>query len=164
MKTHWTGRVVTDTRGDAGAIILSDADAAYDDLKDWLHDYYETDDDEAECLSEHLTAPVLTDEAREYAMGLFGLSVEFDSKWSAEHSAEAVYEYMQDRGEQVTKGRTSVSLGTVSLALGDDRGTSGDEALAGAWWRCGDEGEGWITDEADIEIAAEYLRAVAHEN
>lgn len=25
-------------------------------------------------------------------------------------------------------------------------------------------GEGWITDEADIEIAAEYLHAVAHEN
>lgn len=91
-------------------------------------------------------------------MGLFGLSVKFDSEWSAERSAEAVYEYMQNLGEPVTKGRTSVSLGMASLALGDDRGTSGDEALAGAWWRCGDEGEGWITDEADVEIAA------AHEN
>ena len=66
-------------------------------LEDWLHDYYEIDDEEAECLSEHFTA-----EAREYA----------------------------------------------SLALGDDR----DEA----WWRCG--------DEDDIEIAAEYLYAAAHEN
>jgi len=42
--------------------------------------------------------------------------------------------------------------------------TRGDGALAGAWWRCGDEGEGWITDEADVEIAAEYLYAAAHEN
>lgn len=56
---------------------------------------------------------------------------------------------------------TSVSLGTASLALGDDRGESGDEALAGAWWRCGDEGEGWITD---VEIAAEYLYAAVYEN
>ena len=58
---------------------------------------------------------------------------------------------MQGRGEPVTMGPTS-------LALGDDR----DEALAGAWWKCGDEGEGWITDEADVEIAAEYLYAAAH--
>ena len=85
MKTQWTGRVVTDTIGDAGAIILSDESTAYDDLKDWLLDYYEIDDDEAECL-------------------------------------------------------------------------------AGAWWRCGDESEGWITDEADVEIAAEYLYAAAYEN
>lgn len=48
MKTQWTGRVVTDTRGDEST--------AYEDLKDWLLDYYEIDDDEAECLSEHLTA------------------------------------------------------------------------------------------------------------
>lgn len=164
MKTQWTGRVVTDTRGDAGAIILDDESTARVALEDWLHDYYEIDDDEAECLSEHLTAPVLTDEARRYAMGLFGLSVEFDSEWSAERSAEAIYEYMQDRGEPVTMGRTSVSLGMASLALGDDRGESGDEALAGAWWRCGDEGEGWIWDDADVEIAAEYLYAAAHEN
>lgn len=157
----WTGRVVTDTRGDAGAIILDDESTAYDNLKDWLLDYYDIDDDEAEYLSEHLTAAVLTDEARQYAMGL---AVEFDSEWSAEHSAEAIYEYMKDRGEPVTKGRTSVSLGTASLALGDDRGEHGDEALAGAWWRCGDEGEGWITDEADVEIAAEYLYAAAYEN
>lgn len=46
----WTGRVVTDTRGDAGAVIRSDADTAYDDLKDWLHDYYDIDVEEAECL------------------------------------------------------------------------------------------------------------------
>lgn len=164
MKTQWTGRVVTDTRGDAGAVVLSDESTAYDDLKDWLLDYYDIDVEEAKCLSEHLTAPVLTAEAREYASGLFGLSVEFDGEWSAEHSAEAIYEYMQDRGESVTMSRTAVSLGTASLALGDDRGESGDEALAGAWWRCGDEGAGWITDEADVEIAAEYLYAAAHEN
>lgn len=160
----WAGRVVTDTRGDAGAVVLNTESTARVVLEDWLHDYYDIDDDEAECLSEHLTAVVLTDEARQYAMGLFGLSVEFDSEWSAERSAKAVYEYMQDRGEPVTKGATSVSLGTASLALGDDRGESGDEALAGAWWRCGDEAEGWITDEADVEIAAEYLYAAAYEN
>lgn len=66
--------------------------------------------------------------------------------------------------EPVTMSRTAVSLGAASLALGDYRGESGDEALAGAWWRCGDDGEGWITDEADVEIAAEYLRAVAGKN
>ena len=119
---------------------------------------------EAECVSEHLTASVLAEEARQYAAGLCGLAVEFDSEWSVERSAEAIYEYMQDRGEPVTTSRTSVSLGAVSLVLGDDRGESGDEALAGAWWRCGDEGEGWIADEADIEIAAEYLYAAAYEN
>nr|DAR88316.1 MAG TPA: hypothetical protein [Caudoviricetes sp.] len=27
-----------------------------------------------------------------------------------------------------------------------------------------DEAEGWIIDEADVEIAAEYLYAAAHEN
>lgn len=161
---EWTGRVVTDTRGDAGAIILSDESTARVVLEDWLHDYYDIDDDEAELVVAGLCAPVLTDEARKYAMGLFGLSVEFDSEWSAEYSAEAIYEYMRDRGEPVTKGATSVSLETASPALGDDRGESGDEALAGAWWRCGDDGEGWITDEADIEIAAEYLYTAAYEN
>lgn len=162
--SEWTGRVVTDEMGTAGSIVLDDEYTARVVLEDWLHDYYEIDDDEAACLSEHLCAPVLTDEARQYAAGLFGLSVEFDSEWSAERSAEAIYEYMQDRGEPVTMSRTAVSLGTASLALGDDRGESGDEALAGAWWRCGDEGEGWITDDADVEIAAEYLYAAAYEN
>lgn len=157
MTTQWTGRAVTDTRGDAGAIILDEESTARVVLEDWLHDYYDIDDDEAE----HLCAPVPTDEAGQYAMGLFGLSVEFDGEWSAERSAEAIYEYVRDRGEPVTEGATSASLGTVSPVLGDDRG---DEALAGAWWRCGDEGEGWITDEADVEIAAEYLYAAAHEN
>lgn len=80
----WTGRVVTDTRGDEST--------AYEDLKDWLHDYYDIDVEEAECLSEHLCAPVMTDEARQYAMGLFGLSVEFDSEWSAEYLYAAAYE------------------------------------------------------------------------
>ena len=47
---------------------------------------------------------------------------------------------------------TAGSIGAMSLAL------------AGTWWKCGDEGEGWITDEADMRDAAEYLRAVAHEN
>jgi len=156
MKTQWPGRVITDTKGDARAITLSDESTAYDDLKDWLHDYYDIDVEKAETV-----VAVLTDEARQYATGLFGLSAEFDSEWSAEHSAEALYEYMQGRGEPVTEDATSVSLGMASPALGDDRGTSGDEALAGAWWRCG---EGWITDEADVEIAAEYLYAAAHEN
>ena len=90
----WKNRTVTDT--------------ARVELEDWLHDYYEIDDDEAGCLSELLCAPVLTAEAREYAMGL---SVEFDSEWSAERSAEAIYEYMRDRGEPVTMSRTSLALG-----------------------------------------------------
>ena len=151
----WTGRVVTDTRGDAGVIILSDKSTACDDLKDWLLDYYDIDVEEAECLSEHLCAPVLTDEARQYAMSLFGLSVGF--------AGEEIYERLAQEGEPVTKSRTTVSLGTASLALGDDHGEHGDEALAGAWWRCGDEGESWITDEVHVEIAAEYLYAAAHD-
>jgi hypothetical protein len=158
---QWTSRVVTDKRGDAGSVVLDDESTARVVLEDWLHDYYEFDDDEAECLSEHLCAPVPTMEAREYAMGL---SVELDGEWSAERSAEAIYEYMQDRGEPVTMSRTAVSLGTASLALGDDRGESGDEALTGAWWKCGDEGEGRITEADDVEIAAGYLYAAAHEN
>lgn len=162
MMSEWTSRVVIDTRGDAGAVVLDDESTTRAVLEDWLHDYYEIDDDEAECLSEHLCAPRLTAEAREYASGLFGLSVELDGEWSAERSAEAVYEYVRDRGEPVTMSRTAVSLGAASLALGDDRGESGDAALAGAWWRCGDEG--WITDEADVEIAAECLHAAAYEN
>ena len=151
-----TSRVVTDTRGDAGAVVLDDESTARVVLEDWLHDCYGVNDDEAECLC----APVLTAETREYASGMFDLSVEFDSEWSAERSAKAIYEYMRDRGEPVTMSRTSVSLGGESLALGDDR----DEVPAGAWWRCGDEGEGWITEEANVEIAAEYLCAAAHEN
>lgn len=163
-RTQWASRVVTNTIGDAGTIILSDESAAYDDLKTWVMDYYTVDEAEAECLAEHLTASVLTAEAREYAMGLFGLEVEFDSEWSAERSAEAIYEYLEKEGEPVTMSRTAVSLGAVSLALGDDRGESGDEALAGARWRCTDGGFGWVWGEADIEVAAEYLRAVAGEN
>ena len=162
--SEWMSRVVTDTRGDAGAIVLVDESTAYADLKNRLLDYYDIDEDEAECLAEHLCAPVLTVGAREYAMGLFGLEAEFDGEWSAERSAEAIYERLAREGEPVTMSRTSVSLGAASLALGDDRGETGDEALAGAWWRCGDEGEGWITDEADAEIAAEHLYAAAHEN
>ena len=121
-RTRWTGRVVTDVIGNAGSVVLSDESTAQRDLEDWLHDYYEIDDDEAESLSENLTASVITGEAREYVAGLFGLEVAFDSEWSAERSAEAVFEYMQGRGE------------------------------------------GWISDEADVEIAAEYLYAAAHEN
>lgn len=157
MRTKWTSRVVTDTRGDSGAIVLEDESTAQKDLKDWMHDYYEIDE---ECLAEHLTATVLTDEAREYAMGLFGLRVELDGEWSAERSAQAVYDYLTDAGEPVTMSRTAVSLGMVTMSFGDDRGESGEEALAGAWWKCGDEGEGWITDEADVPEAAEYLKAV----
>ena len=44
----WTGRVVIDTRGTAGAITLSDESTAYEDLKDWLLDHYDIDVEEAE--------------------------------------------------------------------------------------------------------------------
>lgn len=43
--------------------------------------------------------------------------------------------------------------GDAGAIVLDDRGGHGDEALAGAWWRCG-----------DVEIAAEYLYAAAYEN
>lgn len=58
MKTQWTGRVVTDTRGDSGAIILDDESMARVVLEDWLLDYYEIDDDEAdvEIAAEYLYA------------------------------------------------------------------------------------------------------------
>ena len=82
----WNGRVVTDVVGNAGSVVLDEESTAQRDLEDWLHDYYEIDDDEA----------------RQYAMSLFGLSVEFDSEWSAEHSAEAIHEYMRGRGEPGT--------------------------------------------------------------
>ena len=164
MRTQWTSRVVTDTIGDAGAIVLDDESTAYDDLKTWVMDYYNMDEAEAECLAEHLTASVLTAEAREYALGLFGLEVEFDDEWSAERSAEAIYKRLAREGEPVTMSRTAVSLGAVSVALDDDRGESGDKALAGAWWRCTDGGVGQVRDEDDIEEAAEYLRAAAGEN
>lgn len=88
MRTRWNGQVVSDVVGNAGSVVLDDESTARRDLEDWLHDYYEIDDDEAETVAEHLTATVLT----------------------------------------------------------------------GAWWRCGG---GWITD---VEIAAEYLYAAAHEN
>ncbi len=50
----WTGRVVTD----AGAISLDDESTTYDDLKDWLLDYYIVDDAEAdvEIAAEYLYA------------------------------------------------------------------------------------------------------------
>lgn len=138
MRTEWTARTVTDVVGTAGSVVLDDESTAR--------------------VVDAATGSGITYEDDETLRG------GYDSEWSAERSAEMIYEYLRDRGEPVTKGRTSVSLGTASLALGDDRGENGDGALVGAWLRCGDEGEGWITDEDDIEIAAEYLRAVAHEN
>lgn len=51
---QWNGRVVTDTKGDAGAIILSDESTAYEDLKVWLLDYYDIDD--VEIAAEYLYA------------------------------------------------------------------------------------------------------------
>jgi hypothetical protein len=161
---EWTSRVVTDTIGDAGVIVLDDERAAYDDLRDWLMDYYDMDAEEAGRWAEELTASVLSAEAREFARGLFGIEVEFDGEWSAERSARAVYDYLASRDEAATMSRTSVSLGAMSLALGDDRGESGEEALAGSRWRCGRDGEGRIMDESDVREAAEYLRAVAGEN
>ncbi len=161
-RTQWASRTVTDT---AGSIVLSDESTAQRDLEDWLYDYYEElEANDKAWIVETATGSRITYEDNERLIGAYGIRVEWDSEWSAERSAEAIYEYMRDRGENVTMSRTTVSLGTVSLALGDDRGESGDEALAGAWWRCSDEGEGWITDEADVEIAAEYLYAAAYEN
>lgn len=41
MMSKWMSRIVIDTRGDAGTIILSDESTARVVLEDWLHDYYE---------------------------------------------------------------------------------------------------------------------------
>lgn len=38
----------------------------------------------------------------ETLIGGYGIRVEYDSEWSAERSAEAIYEYMQGRGEPGT--------------------------------------------------------------
>ena len=161
--SEWTGRVVTDAIGDAGAIVLDDGSTAYDDSRDRLMDYYDMDAEEAGRRAGELTALVLSAGARGFARSLFGLEVELDDEWSAERSARAVHEESARAGEPVTMSRTSVSLGVMGLSVGDDRGESGEEALAGAWWRCGDEGGGRITDEADVGIAAEYLYAAAHD-
>lgn len=161
----WTSRTVTDALGTAGSIVLDDESTARAVLEDWLHDYYDgLPADDTAWIVDTATGTGITYEDNETLIGAYGVRVEWDSEWSAERSAEAVFEYMRDRGEPVTMSRTAVSLGMASLVLGDDRGESGDEALAGAWWRCGDEAEGWITEEADVEIAAEYLYAAAHEN
>ncbi len=163
--SKWKNRTITDETGTAGSIMLDDESTARVVLEDWLHDYYDgLDDDSTAWIVDVATGTGITYEDDETLRGGYGIRVEYDSEWSAERSAEAIYEYLRDRGEPATKGRTSVSLGTASLVLGDDRGEHGDEALAGAWLRCGDDGEGWITDEDDIEIAAEYLYAAAHEN
>lgn len=164
-KTQWTGRVVTDELGTAGTIILSDEETARAELEDWLRDYYSgLDADDRAWIVDMVTGTRITYEDNETLIGAFGVRVEYDGEWSAERSAEAIYERLAQEGEPVTMSRTSVSLGAVSLALGDDRGESGEEALVGAWWKCGDEGKGWIWDEAGIEAAAEYLRATAYEN
>lgn len=164
-RTEWMSRTVTDTLGTAGSIVLSDESTARAELEDWLHDYYsELDDDDTTWIMDAATGSGITYEDNETLLGGFGIRVEYDSEWSAERSAEAIYERLTQDGEPVTMSRTAVSLGDVSLALGDDRGESGDEALHGSWWKCGDEGEGWITDKADVEIAAECLYAAAHEN
>lgn len=164
-RTQWTSRTVTDTLGAAGSIVLDDESTARAVLEDWLHDYYDglTADDMA-WVMDTATGTGITYEDRETLLGSHGLRVQYDSEWSAERSAEAIYERLAQEGEPVTMSRTAVSLGAVSLALGDDRGESGDEALAGAWWRCTDGGVGWVWDEADVEEAAEYLRAAAGKN
>lgn len=165
MRTQWKKRTVTDTLGTAGSIVLDDEDTARVALEDWLHDYYERlDDDDGAWIVEAATGSGITYADSETLIGEFGIRVEYDSEWSAERSAQAVYEYLASEGEPVTMSRTAVSLGAVSLVFGDDRGESGDEALAGAWCKCpdSDDGEGFVTDEDDIEIAAEYLRAIAH--
>lgn len=164
-RTEWTSRTVMDTLGTAGSIVLSDESTARGELEDWPHDYYSRlDDDDTTWIVDAATGSEITYKDNETLLGGFGIRVEYDSEWSAERSAQAVYEYLASEGEPVTMSRTAVSLGAVSLVFGDDRGESGDEALAGAWCKCsdGDDDEGLITDEDDIEIAAEYLRAIAH--
>lgn len=162
MRTEWTARTVTDVVGTAGSVVLDDESTARTVLDDWLHDYYEgLDADDTAWIVDAATGTGITYEDSDTLIGGFGIRVEYDSEWSAERSTEAIYEYMQDQGEQVTTSRTVVLMGMASLALGDDRGESGDEALAGTWWRCSDGSEGRITDEADVEIAAKYLYAAA---
>ena len=144
-RTEWTSRTVTDTLGTAGSIVLDDESTARATLEDWLHDYYDglTADDMA-WIVDAATGTGITYEDGETLIGGYGIRIEYDSERSAERSAEAIYERLAQEGEPVTMSRTAVSPGAVSLALGDDRGESGDEALAGAWWRCTDGGVGWV--------------------
>lgn len=131
---EWGSRTVTDVVGTAGSIVLSDESTAQRDLEDWPHDYYEGFDvDEMAWLVEAVTGSGITYEDNET---LVGVRVE----WSAERSAREIYEYLKARGEAVTMSRTAVSIGAMSLALGE------------------------TGDEADMKDAAEYLRAVAHGN
>ena len=144
-----TTRTVTDAVGTAESIVLSDKSTAQRDQEDRLHDYYEElEADDMAGIVETATGSEIAYEDNERPIGAYDIRVE----WSAERCAEAIYEYLDARGENVTMGRTSVSIGAVSLAL------------AGAWCRCSDGEFGWVEDETDVEVAAEYLRAVAHEN
>lgn len=65
--------------------MLSDESTARVVLEDWLHDYYDIDDGEAEPAVAGLCAPVLTDEA-------MGLSVEADVEIAAEYLYAAAYD------------------------------------------------------------------------
>lgn len=145
MRTVWTARTVTDVVGTAGSVVLDDEATARAVLEDWLHDYYEgLDADDTAWIMDAATGSGITYEANETLIGGYGIRVEYDSEWSAGRAGD----------DEPHRG-----------VVGDgEPGTSGDEALAEAWWKCGDDGEGWITDEADVEIAAEYLYAAAHEN
>lgn len=157
--SEWKNRTITDEMGTAGrgSVVLSE------ELADWLDAEYELDEDDEAWLMDVLTGTEISGEDSETLIGGFGIRVEFDSEWSAERSAESIYERLAPEGATLSDSG-AVTLGVVSLTLGDDRGESGDEALAGAWWRCTDGEFGWVWDAADIEIAAEYLRAVASEN
>lgn len=64
MRTQWTGRVVTDTRGDAGAVVLDAEYALGEDSEAWVMDA--------------LTGAEITYEDREVALAEYGIAVEFN--------------------------------------------------------------------------------------
>lgn len=70
-RTQWTSRVVTDTRGDSGAIILDEELVA-----DWLDAGYTLDE---AWIMDALTGAEITYEDRDTALAVYGLAVEFEN-------------------------------------------------------------------------------------
>lgn len=96
--SEWKNRTITDEMGTAGSVTLDDESTARVVLEDWLHDYYDgLDDDSTAWIVDAATGTEITYEDDETLRG------GYDSEWSAERSSEAIYEYMRDRGEPVTK-------------------------------------------------------------
>lgn len=92
MRTEWTARTVTDVVGTAGSVVLDDESTT-------------TTRGSMPTTRHGSWGSGITYEDNETLISGFGIRVEYDSEWSAERSAEAIYEYMRERGEPVTMSR-----------------------------------------------------------